>query len=603
MAEGALSTSQPPRKRARRSDNAPSRELDGSEFFAGLQESRHDFYDISVRGAEDPTKRIKSIPCHRNVLMARSGWFRTMLRSPGGSQQATIHLPNVSHAIVKQLIDYMYSCKVSIGNMSNALLLLQAADLLEMGQIVQVCTDFLLKNMDLANWLTIFRGTRQLSDKRVAEACLVFALENFVKISYSHDFLDLDAAELKQFVVSNKLNVEKEEQVAAAVVRWLGHSLPQRSRFAVGLGKCIRLPYLTAEYRASLPDTPAGQHVQQTLFAAANVAHRYRDSYRKEPVIVFLWGYNKQTKRTEKMDTVELYRLDPLTDSKCSVPCAVPPSSWSGPMVYVVKDGRLRICVLAEEDDLESCRLFVYAVDEDRWTDGGEFPVSNAWLTAIGDRIYMMGGDRELYAFDDEVRQLTAKAKMPIKLRASASVAHDGRLYLFGGRRWSSRSKRYCATTAAYCYDPARDVWENLAPMPTARYDCRACVGPDGLIYVVGGCASDLTYNAVTKGYFDGGGRCVEAYNVQTNLWQIKGSMKTGRSKMGLVWLEEKLYALAGFIGAWGGHLQTECYYTNTNRWLECEPAFSPQCDMHCAVVPRTIAWKNMQRFIPDDRD
>ncbi|XP_055351455.1 kelch-like protein 20 [Paramacrobiotus metropolitanus] len=258
----------------------------------------------------------------------------------------------------------------------------------------------------------------------------------------------------------------------------------------------------------------------------------------------------------------------------------------------MVKDGQLRIFVLADVDGQDSCRLHAYDVGADRWAEMGMFPVRDAWLTTIDDRIYLLGGDREVYAFDKEVRHLTAKAKMPLALFDSAMVACRGLLFVFGGANWVSSSKTYRISAGAYCYDPARNVWKNLAPMPTARSKCRACVGLDGLIYVVGGCGGNL----------DEAGKRVDAYNIQTNQWQSKGVKSTGRAKMGLVRLEDKLYAVAGSVATCGGVLATERYDPEANRWEPCEPAFPLQCDMHCAVVPRSIAWKNMQRSNPDDR-
>ncbi|XP_055357414.1 influenza virus NS1A-binding protein homolog A-like [Paramacrobiotus metropolitanus] len=255
-------------------------------------------------------------------------------------------------------------------------------------------------------------------------------------------------------------------------------------------------------------------------------------------------------------------------------------------MLYMVKDGRLRIYVLVDAIGQEDpCRLYMYDASVNHWTNVSKFPVRDACLAAIDDRIYVMGGDRAMYAFDEEHRRLIAKEKVPILLHGSATVAYDGRLYVVGGMCWPSRNASHRAATAAYCYDPARNVWEKLAPMPTGRFGCRACVGPDGLIYVVGGC--NINHDNVS---------CVEAYNVQTNQWHSKRSMHVRRWGTGLVRLEDKLYAVAGWSGISDGPKRTECYDTETDSWSRCEPSFPWQCSMDCAVIQRHIAWKNMQR-------
>ncbi|XP_055349961.1 kelch-like protein 7 [Paramacrobiotus metropolitanus] len=259
----AACSSSASRKRRRLSEDTSLFKLDGSAFFIGLQNARHNFCDVSVCGTKgNPAQPAPWIPCHRNVLMARSGWFQRMLRSPmKESQQDTIQVHSVPHDILEQLIRYMYSFEISVDG-GNALFLLQAADFLEMEQIVEVCKLVLKENLDTNNWRAIYRGAQHLSCTDVLKDCRAFALEHFTSISQSADFLDLDAAEVSQLVASDELNVEKEEQVATAVARWLAHSFEERLPHAVDIVGRIRVPLLTSDDIATLPDTPAGQHSQ-----------------------------------------------------------------------------------------------------------------------------------------------------------------------------------------------------------------------------------------------------------------------------------------------------------------------------------------------------
>ncbi|XP_055354674.1 kelch-like protein diablo [Paramacrobiotus metropolitanus] len=587
MAETMRNNMRSSRKRKRLSDDASLLRLDGSEFLRGLQEARHDFCDVSLRGAADPTQTdVPWIACHRHVLMARSPWFRRMLRSQmKESQQDTIQLHNIPHDILEQLINYMYSCEITV-DASNALGLLQAADFLELGQIVEVCKAFLRENIDLANCLTIYCGAQQLPFADLTAPCRAFALEHFASLCYAAEFLDLDANEICQLIASDELNVEKEEQVVDAVLRWLEHSSDTRMPHVTEMARHIRVPLLAAGYLASLPDSPVGQQLRAAVLSTGESTRALRSSYLSE--MVCLWGYNTYSKGKQSGFAATLYRIDPPTSSRWSVGCATPPKSWSGPAVYAVQEGRLRVYVLADVEEAgDPCQLHVYDAGTNEWTELGTFPVPEAILTSVDDRLYLLGGGR-VHAYDAEQRQLTARARIPVKRLNSAIVACGGRLYMFGGKMLSSRTDTYQATASAYCYDPASDAWKKLAPMPTARSHCRACVGHDGRIYVTGG---------YIGGDFNQTIDCVEAYDVQTNQWQSKRAMIVARAQHGLVRLQEQLYAVGGFTTHALGRLPTECYDSATDTWSECALQLPfEQCYMDCAAVQRHIAKKCMQR-------
>ncbi|XP_055357246.1 kelch-like protein 5 [Paramacrobiotus metropolitanus] len=406
MAGCARRSSPPARKRRRLFEDATPLRLDGSEFFRGLQDARHNFCDVSVRGADDPTQSESQwIPCHRIVLMAHSLWFRRMLLAPmKEAKQDTIQLHNVPHDILQQLVDYMYSCEISV-DASNALLLLQAADMLELGQIVETCQTFLREHIDVTNCLTIYRGAQQLSCADLTKECHDFLLEHFPSFCHSMEFLELDAVEISKLIASDELNVEKEEQVVAAVVRWLDHSFEERQSHAAELAGLIRLDLLAANH-ASLPDTPAGNHFQQAILSisAPHSTSTLRSSYGREPVIISLRCSTQGFGNRRRLVAV-LHCLAPLTSNNWSLPCEPPQSRWHGFPVYVVKNGRLLVYVLTEAGSDECRHLHVYDATANQWTDLAVLPVRDhmkhiASPVVVRDQVYVVTADR-VYAYEE----------------------------------------------------------------------------------------------------------------------------------------------------------------------------------------------------------
>ncbi|XP_055350096.1 kelch-like protein 17 [Paramacrobiotus metropolitanus] len=188
--------------------------------------------------------------------------------------------------------------------------------------------------------------------------------------------------------------------------------------------------------------------------------------------------------------------------------------------------------------------------------------------------VYAVGGcndDAELMAtvefYDPQKNVWHSVAGLPLPLANFAMVATNDRLYVFGGTTKSGEN--LIALNSVFYYDPAVDAWNKLADMPTARRWCSACVGLNGVIYVIGG-------------YSDGdNGRCVEAYETSNDRWLKKSDMISNRCGAGCAYVDGKIYVLGGFaddlrcdiefydesLDIWRPH---PCRLSEPNRSLAC---------------------------------
>ncbi len=115
----------------------------------------------------------------------------------------------------------------------------------------------------------------------------------------------------------------------------------------------------------------------------------------------------------------------------------------------------------------------------------------------------------------------------------AASVAFNGKIYLFGGFTCDNLS--YECTSAAESYDPNTDRWSNIASMPTPRADLTAAQAK-GKIYVMGG------YNEKSL-------NVVEAYDPAKDTWETKAPLYLPMCFMKAVSLNEKIYVTGGYYG------------------------------------------------------
>ncbi len=101
---------------------------------------------------------------------------------------------------------------------------------------------------------------------------------------------------------------------------------------------------------------------------------------------------------------------------------------------------------------------------------------------AVGTEIYLIGGENDLVeVYDINTNTWSEKARLGLWLRGHACVEYDGLIYVFGGEMENGE-----INTQVFRYDPATDVWEAVAEIPTPRAFLGAFVYGN-TIHVVGG--------------------------------------------------------------------------------------------------------------------
>lgn len=170
------------------------------------------FLDCVVRVGE------REFPCHRLVLAACSPYFRArFLAEPESAGE--LRLEEVSPDVVAQVLHYLYTSEIALDEAS-VQDLFAAAHRFQIPSIFTICVSFLQKRLCLANCLAVFRLGLLLDCARLAVSARDFICARFSLVARDADFLGLSADELIAIISSDGLNVEKEEAVFEAVMRW-----------------------------------------------------------------------------------------------------------------------------------------------------------------------------------------------------------------------------------------------------------------------------------------------------------------------------------------------------------------------------------------------
>lgn len=178
--------------------------------------------------------------------------------------------------------------------------------------------------------------------------------------------------------------------------------------------------------------------------------------------------------------------------------------------------------------------------------------VGNQWFVIGGIDVPEVMPVGTVVMYDENTKAWSKRAAMPEPAHHTATVAYDGKVYVFGGFVGEPGTKEWQPTADAFVYDPKTDGWSRLPPMPTAR-GAAAAVVLDGKIYVVGGAHAHEHGRDMKEPLWADVpnivGRTVEVYDPASSTWTSRAPMQTGRNHFLAAAVGGKIYAIDGRIG------------------------------------------------------
>jgi N-acetylneuraminic acid mutarotase len=134
------------------------------------------------------------------------------------------------------------------------------------------------------------------------------------------------------------------------------------------------------------------------------------------------------------------------------------------------------------------------------------------------------------------------------RLASAAVILEDGQIMVCGGLNGKSSSYggSIHALASVELYDPVRDRWQELAPMPQSRFAHAAVRAPDGRIWVIGGADLVDTEKSINNIKFTVH-RTVFIYDPRANHWGLGPEMNFGRRNCSAVCTSAgRIYAMGG---------------------------------------------------------
>ena len=203
----------------------------------------------------------------------------------------------------------------------------------------------------------------------------------------------------------------------------------------------------------------------------------------------------------------------------------------------------------------------VYDIVSDRWEFGPQLPLPNnhGMAASVNGKIYLIGGQTSdlsdqgyqntVYELDPATGVWLTKAPMPTARGGGVAVAHDGKIYVAGGRPPHGHDFAV--------YDPATNSWEVLPNLPTQRNHFTGAA-INGRIHFVGGRLGHGLSQLMTTVH--------EVFDPQTRTWTTAAPMLRARSGMNSV-MARGLFHVWGGEGPAGMFPDHDYYDYRTNQW------------------------------------
>ncbi|XP_066273216.1 kelch repeat and BTB domain-containing protein 2-like isoform X1 [Branchiostoma lanceolatum] len=445
----------------------------------------------------------RSFPCHRAVLASCSPYFCTMFTSSyAEAKQERVSIKDVSGVAMATILDYAYTgCLQTEPDQVQDVM--SAARLLQMSFVSCKAAEYMEKHLDMCNCADVLMYADMLADSTLTDASERYIASRFNHVALQPSFLKLSLPLLQSLLDRDDLMTNSEDDVVQAALRWIGFNEEERLQ---------HLPALCRSFRHSF--ISSNQHVEIQSKCPST-----------DSKLVYSKSTTQRLGQMRSEMQISLKKVYFDDDSQLSA-CCYDPSTGG---MYAID----------MPDNLKNGFSVTVTPEDELYLAGG---INSSWNG--------MKTFKTFYQYNHLLKTWERRCDMISPRAWSGLVYLKGYIYAIGG---------YDTKVAAERYDPSRDEWTSIAPLPHPMYMLLAfcAVTLDDSVYVISkeGCYSYSTtenmwnkiadmiqppvhLQAITyqgrifcidckKECRESSRTCVEMYDPTNGLWKQSGNGKS----------------------------------------------------------------------------
>nr|XP_039247555.1 kelch-like protein 28 [Styela clava] len=465
----------------------------------------------------------EELPVHKNIVSASSDYFKAMLSHENvETKSGVVEIKEFDEVCVKKCVDFIYTGDAYVAKEKRETLM-GVAHMMQLQRLCDSIAIFLEDDLDSRSFYQTKKIANRYDCKQLEEKCNQFALQCFIEIAQSDEFMDLDEKFIS-FLMESKETKAKEEVKCKMLLAWTKHDIDERKECFLSLVMKFQLTKMTLSYRRFLvaneplifESAKSLQLLTLSVFdSTGNFSEKDVNLTNNKQLVVFdqtsqrMHSHDIDDKTWKPMQTIENAIIQNLYS-------AVVMESY----IYV-------ICTNGSFYRLE------YAESNAKWEQMTNPNLQYACVVALDGFVYgieygSFSNIMEIY--DPSNNRWTRLTNKSLILACESLVAADGKVFCFAGQS----KQQYQATNQVEIYDPVTSTWSmDNRSLNEARYCASATVTEEG-IYVMGGCN---VYGTSTT---------VEFRSSVTKTWMMLKPMKNARSEFRSCVIDGKVYVIGG---------------------------------------------------------
>nr|XP_039267600.1 kelch-like protein 18 [Styela clava] len=483
----------------------------------------------------------EELPVHKNIVSASSDYFKAMLSHENvETKSSVVEIKEFDEVCVEKCVDFIYTGDAYVAKEKRETLM-GVAHMMQLQRLCDGIAIFLEDDLDPKSFFQTKKIANRYNCKQLEEKCNQFALQRFIEIAQSDEFMDLDEKFIS-FLMESKETKAKEEVKCKMLLAWTKHDIDERKECFLSLVMKFQLTKMPLSYRRFLVENEPlmFESMQSLRSLTLSVFDSHGDVSAKDvnltenkQLVVFdrtsqrMHSHDVDDKTWKPMQTIENAIIKNLYS-------AVVMESY----IYVICTNR-------------SFYRLEYAESNAKWEQMANTNLQWACVVALDGFVY--GIEYQNYSnimekYEPSNNRWTRLTNKSLILAWKSLVAADGKVFCIAGMNQQGR-----ATNQVEIYDPVTSTWSmDNRSLNEARYCASATATEEG-IYIMGGYNNNRGSTLTT----------IEFRSSLTKTWMMLKPMKTARQRFSSCVIDDKVYVIGGNENS----ANIEEYDPETKKW------------------------------------